>query len=253
MAKRWKMLGGIPDKLYNTIQDGQKKPAILGGIIGVDPATDTAALLATAAPIIAALLAFLDKDGKAKEVLAATKTFLQTKYPNVDWSGYDFLDQPGGTPIRWEGDPAYDENLGANNPGNLSNDPLYFFKSNPLITAGIGGAATYIATKRQPQQKRFLYSALVAGSVYLLLRATTGSGSKRQALISAFNAMPATIMTAADKQRLSAAFTEMTSSEIDSVYTWYFDYVRKGILVPQGSDLYNSIMALDAKYQIVGT
>src|SRR5690606_29359576 len=120
MAKKWKSLGGNPTKLRNTIEDGKDKKAILGSFdetgayIGEPVAAST--LLAAAAPIIAAMLAFIDdKDGKLREVLSATKGALQQIYPDIDLDAYGFLDKKTGKPVQWVVDPEDDENFGGGN------------------------------------------------------------------------------------------------------------------------------------------
>lgn len=252
MAKKWKNLGGIPDKLLNTIKDGKSKPAILGSTIGAEPVTtSTATLLAAAAPIIAALLAFLDKDGKAKEVLAATKTFLAVKYPNVDFSGFDFLDQPGGTPLLWEADPRYNENLpGVYNPGTLpGTGATDFLKQNPIVAAGIGAGATYLIAKRQPPQKRVVLSLLVGGGIYFLLtKGSTVSRTQQVATIAQW------VNSQGDSQESKTAFlallNTMTDKEVLTIYTALTQYVLKGVPIPQGSQLWNDFQAISIKYNI---
>lgn len=46
------------------------------------------------------------------------------------------------------------------------------------------------------------------------------------------------------------AFTRMTDTEIHDVYNFVTNYVSKNIPVPEGSALYNSILAMSAKYNI---
>lgn len=172
MAKHWENLGGNPDKLKNTIEDGRKKKAILGDVdttnrIGVEPVTtSTTTLLAAAAPIIAAMLAFInDKDGKIKDVLSATKGFLQTKYPNIDLSAYGFLDKKTGLPLQYQVDPIDDENKGG---GTNEMPKNYEIKSNQnlyLFTAGVG-VATYLLMPKS--KKRVLYAGAAAAGFYFL-------------------------------------------------------------------------------------
>lgn len=140
IAKKWKSLGGNPDKLFNTIQDGKDKPAILGSTgntIG-EPAT-VSTFLAAAAPIIALMLKFLDKDGKVTEVLSAAKNFVAAKYPDVDLTPLGFLDKKTGKYLDIQIDPADNENLGGGNdhlPGSGFN-PLAWAKTNPIAAGGI--------------------------------------------------------------------------------------------------------------------
>jgi hypothetical protein len=251
IAKRWKALGGIPDKLLNTIKDGKDKPAILGAALGAEPVTtSTAALLAAAAPIIAALLMFLDKDGKAKEILSTTKTFLQTQYPLVDWSGFDFLDQPGGIPLSWEADPRYNENLpGVYNPGTLpGSGPLAYLQNNPLLAAGIGAGATYFILRKQPGNKKIVIPLLVGAGIYLLL---SKSGTSKDQQIAAI--MQWTVSTGSTPES-RAAFQQllysMTDSEVNTIYSVVTQYLSKGIALPQTSPLYLQFSAIGTKYNI---
>ncbi|MES3018589.1 MAG: hypothetical protein V4721_12450 [Bacteroidota bacterium] len=251
IARIWRLLGGIPNKLYNTVEDGKSKKAILGAVIGADPATDIAALLAAAAPVIAALLAFLDKDGKAKEILSATKTFLQTKYPKVDWSGFDFLDEPGGTPILWEGDPRYDENNpGVYNPGKLeSGDPLTYLKNHPLLAAGIGAGVTYMLTRNKAGNTKIVMPLVIGGGIYLLL--SKGTAITRTQKMSAIMQW---INSGGDSAESKAAFQQMlmamTESEINTIYTVITQYIARNVPVPQGSQLYIDFTALSNKYNV---
>lgn len=167
MARKWKNLGGNPDKLRGTIEDGKDKNAILGAAIG-EPTT-AAALLAAAAPIVAAMLTFLDKDGKAKDILAATKNALQAIDPNIDLTAYGFLDKTTGKEIEWQVDPADDENQGGGSdamPGQgIGTDLMNTLKKNPLLTAAAAGATTYLLMKK----KNYTLPLLVGGATYLLL------------------------------------------------------------------------------------
>jgi hypothetical protein len=171
MANKWKSVGGNPDKLRGTIEDGKDKKAIMGyvqleNVIGVEPTSAGAAgLLAAAAPIIAAMLAFLDKEGKITEVLSATKSFLQAKYPNIDLTAYGFLDKNTGKEIEFVVDPRDDENLGGGN----DDMPGGSFLSNPLMIAGLAGGVTYFLTNKKGQKKNFTTPALVAALTYFLL------------------------------------------------------------------------------------
>lgn len=270
IASTWEKLGGKPEKLRNTIEDGKEKNAILGTVgdygevIGVEPVSSSATLLAAAAPIIAALLAFLDKDGKVKEVLSATKTFLQKKYPNIDLTAYGFLDQPGGSQLLWEGDPKYNENLGAYNPGTLppngaysGSDPITWAKNNPLPVSAGAAAITYFLTSKKGKKPDYTTMLLVGGGTYLVLMllnkksatqpATTNTAAQLQYINSYIDSTGSNTTTNATYKQL---FSTMTASEISSVYYFFKDYVSKNIAVPAGSELYNSIMEISTKYNV---
>lgn len=164
ISKKWANLGGNPDKLKNTIADGAKKKALLGNTIGAEPATTgTAALLAAAAPIIAALIAFLDKDGKAKEVLSAAKSSLEKIFPQIDLSAFGFVDKTTGKPIEFIVDPQDDENQGGGN----DDMPPMTTEISPLtlaLSASAGVLAYYSFGK-----KNIILPAGVAVLAYMLL------------------------------------------------------------------------------------
>lgn len=172
MAKTWKSLGGNPDKLRGTIEDGKGKKAILGtiedqylGIVPVEPVSaGTTTLLAAAAPIIAAMLAFInDKDGKIKDVLSATKGFLQTKYPDIDLTAYGFLDKKTGQPIQWQVNPQDDENFGGGD--NQLPVPKSSTENRRLLYAAAAGVGVYLIQKNK---KNLLLPAAAAAAVYFI-------------------------------------------------------------------------------------
>lgn len=122
----WQGLGGDYDKLLNTIQKGAGKPAI------EDTSTVTsetigeatvAAILAAAAPIIAAMLKFLNKDGKMNPYIQSLQSALQTQFPDQDFS---FLN---GTLVDKTGQPV----TFVAGTGGVST----WIKNNPLTAAGI--------------------------------------------------------------------------------------------------------------------
>lgn len=258
IKKTWERLGGNPDKLYGTIQDGKGKPAILGGTTGQtigEPAT-AAALIAAAAPIVAALLMFLDKDGKVTEVLSATKGFLATAYPDIDLTAYGFLDRKTGKYIQFESDPRYNENLGAYNPGTMpagSNDPITWAKSNPLPVAAGAAIVTYMLKNKRGQKKNYTLPLLIGGGTYLVLMFVGkkgGNSSTSQQL----NYISAYMATGGESPEAKAAFNQllqtMTPAEINSIYIFISQYVSKGITLPQNTPLYNEIQAIGIKYNI---
>lgn len=255
IADRWRLLGGNPDKLYNTIEDGKEKNPILGqtgAYIGADPATDTAALLAAAAPIIAALIAFLDKEGKAKEVLSATKAFLQTAYPNIDLSAYGFLDQPGGTLLTWEGDPAYDENKGAINTGELpGGSSMDWLKKNPLPVAAGAAVAAYFVTKKKGQKPNYIIPAIVGVATFFLLNQSSSTGMTTAQKLAALQKWADTLNAElSEKTAMKQLFATMTPAEIDTVYNFIANYYTRNIPVPEGSALYNEMLAISEKYNV---
>lgn len=174
IANKWKSFGGNPDKLYNTIQDGKNKKAILGdreNSIG-EPVT-VSTLLAAAAPIIALLLQFVeDKDGKIQSALKGVKTFLASK--GVDVTPLGFLDARTGQIMDIQIDPADDENLGGGNddlPGNsMETDILTMLRRNPVPTAGIAAAAAYFILNKPGRKKNIVLPIAIGAGVFFLLR-----------------------------------------------------------------------------------
>lgn len=172
MADTWKSLGGAPDKLFNTIQDGKSKNAILGGIGEV---TSVSAMLAAAAPIIAIMLKYLDKDGKMTEVLGAAKTFLAQKYPDLDLTDYGFLDRKTGKPVNIIIDDKDNENLGGGNNAMPGDGPMKFLQQNPLAGAFLAAGLTYYLARKN--KNVLLYSAGAGAAVFMLTRASDNSSN----------------------------------------------------------------------------
>jgi len=169
IASKWEKIGGNPDKLYNTIQDGKDKNAILGNAntIGAEPAT-TAAWLAAAAPILALFLKWIDKDGKATEILAAAKGFVQTQYPDVDLDAFGFLDRATGQYLDIRIDDQDNELLGGGSndmPSNVINWKTW------LLPIGLGVGAYYLFFKKKKitgmRNDKTIY--LLGGGLLLLL------------------------------------------------------------------------------------
>jgi hypothetical protein len=49
---------------------------------------------------------------------------------------------------------------------------------------------------------------------------------------------------------LAGLFDQMTDAEIQTVYTFLFQYVAKGTRPPEGSELANQVQAISEKYNI---
>lgn len=267
MAKIWENLGGKADKFRNTIEDGKDKKAILGSTsngntIGV---IDVAALLASAAPIMAALLAFLDKNGKAGEVLDATKGFLQTAYPGLDLTAFGFLDKKTGQTLTFTGSPQYNENLGAYNPGMLppsTSGGMSMLTNNPIPVAAGAGIVTYLLTNKKGRKPNYIMPVIVAGGIYLLITKMMGSSaasgglSKKQAVINYYAAALSKATTSSDKaeiQTVMNACNAMSDSEINIMYQWLTAYVQLGKQVPETDPLYMQIVNLNTKYHFLGS
>lgn len=173
MARKWEKLGGNPEKLRGTIEDGKGKKAILGEVNTIGEPMTVGALIAAAAPIIAAMLAFIkDPDGKIHGVVKSVVSTLEKKYPDIDFSGYDFLDKETNQPVDIKVDPKDDENQGGGNsdlPGNIPgflNDWMNKIKDNPLPAVAIGLGAFLLLKKKSK----------VTGSENLLPWALIGFG-----------------------------------------------------------------------------
>lgn len=268
MARTWKGIGGNPQKFYNTIETGKDKAAILGytddgklmydtrgNIIGVEPtttATASAAWLAAAAPVIAVLLKFLDKDGKAGEIAGAVKTSLENIFPGVKIAigdSLDFLDANTGKPIEWVVDPADDENLGGGNDDMPGDSFSGFAKRNPVILAGGAAIGTYFLVNKKGRKPNYLIPAIAGAAVFAMLQMTgnkTGltTEEKRRALLE-WNA------TVEGGEALEPLIAQsFTAAEIASVYEFIFDYLQHGKQLTPGSALYNSIQQIATKYEI---
>lgn len=93
---------------------------------------------------------------------------------------------------------------------------------------------------------------LAAGvGVYLFTRGTGQGGQTRdgqqQAII---NVLMQGNDSEETKQGLAALFDQMTDAEIQTVYTFLFEYVAKGTRPPEGSTLANQVQAISEKYNI---
>lgn len=267
IANTWKGLGGNPSKLQNTIEDGAKKKAILGNVesIGAEPVTasaTTAAWLAAAAPVIAVMLKFLDKTGKATQIADAVKDSLQAKFPQLKLeigSSFDFLDKATGKPIQWTVDPRDDENYGGGNnqlPTVPGSGVMEMLKQNPLPVAAAAGLGTYFFLNKKGRKPNYVIPAVVAGGVFFLLNSNLfGSGStmnvpaatsKRAYLIDWVNTSgePSAV------ELMIPAFQRMSSREIDTVYDWVYNYVRVGKTLVPGTPLQTALVAINDKYHI---
>lgn len=83
--------------------------------------------------------------------------------------------------------------------------------------------------------------ALVLGAAYFILNKRGGANytptiDKRQALINEYPEL--------------VEVYRMTSYEINDVYDFMFNYIKRGTRPQQGSRLYNSITAIGIKYNI---
>jgi hypothetical protein len=172
ISRTWQKLGGNPDKLKNTIEHGSGQPAIEDEGQSVDVpegtvgAVQIAAILAAAAPIIMALLKFMNKDGKLNPFIETAKSALQAQFPD---SNFDFLDgilTQNGTPVDYTVDPQYDENL------LLLVGKESVLSKNYVAVAAVGGIGTYYVLNKGKQKKNILVPLAVGGGLfYFLMRA----------------------------------------------------------------------------------
>lgn len=172
IKKKWEGLGGNPSKLYNTIQDGKDKNAILGSADienTIGEPMSVSAFLAAAAPIIALLLPYLnDKDGKVQQALSATKNYLAKKYPKVDFTPLGFLDKTTNRVIDIQIDDKDNELLGG------GNDDLPGWRStitnNPLPWAAGAAIGSYFLLNKGKQKKNIITPLAIGAGVYFLIK-----------------------------------------------------------------------------------
>lgn len=89
---------------------------------------------------------------------------------------------------------------------------------------------------------------LAGAAAWFLLKPGSGTGSdKKGALLSWAQT---TGSTSNEIAHFTSAITYMTVSEISSTYDYVFNYIKKGTRPPQGSPLYNAILAISSKYDI---
>lgn len=121
VADKWTSLGGKRENLRNAVDSGKKKKALLGTVNTIgEPATGTAAIIATASAIIAALAPLI------AAILNAKK-------------GQDYS-QSG----------ISDYGLGAGDYNNYSGGGIMdFIQKNPVIVAGVGAAVIYFISKNK--------------------------------------------------------------------------------------------------------
>ena len=76
----------------------------------------------------------------------------------------------------------------------------------------------------------------------------TTPDAQRQKIIDFVNAQAAGLSTEA-KQYFATQINNMSDQEVNAVYTYLFDYLAKGVDVPDG-DFKNNLTAIFEKYQI---
>lgn len=254
----WTKIGGNPDRLKQAIEKGAKEPAIDqdgNRISGPGAATigavQVAAIITAAVPVIALLLKYIDKSGKASEVVSAATPLLQQQFPDVDWSGLQTggppIDKATGQPVQWSTDPINDENLGG------GNDLLTMAVQNKFPVAGIAGAGTYFLLRKKNKKYKYTIPIAVAVGTYLILDhqekkfSQPNQATQLSALINWTNG---TADSDGNKAAFIAILKQMTSDELAATYTYIFEYFNKHITLQPGTPLYNQMAAISAKYQI---
>lgn len=269
MAKKWKSLGGNPTRLRNTIEKGKSKKArydekeevvLEDDAITGEPIT-AGAIIAAAAPIVAAMFAFIKnpKDQeKLRTVLGATKGALSQLMPDLDLSAFGFLDRTTGQELEFTIDPEDDESEFLGPGGTVtkreiedltgSGDILTTLKRNPLPVSLGAGLLTYMIVNKGGQKKNYIIPGIVAVAAYFFLKGSGGhqATDRRGELIAWAN----TAVSVNDRPAFLQVLNSMTVDEIANTHEFIFGYYTRGIKVPAGSELYNRIQAISTKYKI---
>lgn len=242
MAATWKSIGGNPDKLKNTIDDGYNKPETLSGIGSVE------ALLAAAAPVIAIMIKYLDKEGKLKEVFDATKGIMKDQF-GIDIDEYGALFDNSGNPVNYVIDPSDDENKGGGNNQTTDNNFMDIIKKNPEISAAGAAALTWFLARKS--KSKMLFALLAGAGVYFIAKK---SGDDRISEMLAYFKKTGESGLA---EYMQGKLSMMTSPEIDTMYDFFINWVKNGKTLADiktgNPTLYNKVIAIDSKYQILGT
>lgn len=177
ISDKWTNLGGNPDKLKATIEHGTTVPAIESVSQNVDETisvVQVAAIIAAAAPIITAMLTFLNKDGKLNPFIKTAETQLQTQFPGADFSFLNGALTSGGTPVPYRVAPVDDENSPYYNGGtqSITFGGLRFNPKAALIAVGIAGVVYFMMNRTprggQPKKKNYLIPAVAGLGAYLV-------------------------------------------------------------------------------------
>ena len=162
IAKIWKDLGGNPGKLQSTIAHGSKKARIDDTSTTVDENTvgviQLAAILAAAAPIIAALSKFLGGESKVQESNQSYVDRLNAANP-----GHVFSIASDGTLLE-DGAPV--QHIGEDEHKTR----------NMLIGAGVA-MATYLLLNKKGKKPNYLLPAAAGLGIYLVLHSKSVSPS----------------------------------------------------------------------------
>lgn len=264
IKKKWESLGGNPDKLYNTIQKGAGLPAIENTSDTVDanigePVT-VAAIITAAAPIIAAMLQFLNKDGKLTPVIDAVQNGLEIAFPDIDWTFMDGQLLANGRPVNWQ----VNDNDNENSPNyQQQNKVVTWVKDNPIAAAGIAAIATAFILKKPNEKYKFTIPAIVGAGIFLFAKSGNNSGNQlpgsgsnntttqqttAQKVTALINWVNSTTDPQTYKNAEITAISQMTVNEVTTLYDVVFNYLLKGLSLTFGSPLYNAMTAIQNKY-----
>lgn len=106
------------------------------------------------------------------------------------------------------------------------------------------------------ENKNIVLIAAAAAAAYFLLKdksaaaVDTASNPVQQKSALYTWIMSSTNDSDQTKIAFNTALNAMTDQEISAVYIYVFNYVQKGIDLAQGSDFYNQMIAISAKYNI---
>lgn len=251
----WEGLGGNPTRLLQAIEKGAKLPAIdehgnhISGTIG-EPVTATAVITA-AVPIIALMLKYLDKTGKASEIVAAAEPALALQFPDIDWSGLKnglpAIDRATGQPVQF---------IATDPDTSTGGDLMSTAKENPLPVAAVVGLGTHFLFNKKGKKPNYVIPVIAAGATYFFLSQSShntqpvllpGDANQVTAILNWVNG---TNESAASKEVLTTAFKSMPADDIATCYDFIFNYFLKGKQVEPDSLLYNRIMAISERYNI---
>jgi len=130
--------------------------------------------------------------------------------------------------------------------------PVEEKKTNWLLIGGVGAAVLLLTRKKRGSAKRKKVSGiggglmpilLLAGGGYLIYKSSHGSTDKKSYLLTI-------AASESDGDYFKQVINQMTEQEIADTYTFFKEYVNKGLQVPQNSDLWYAIQAISNKYNI---
>lgn len=251
ISQIWEGMGGNPTRLLQAIEKGAKEPAIDEKGNSISGAPAAAAYITASIPVIALMLKYLDKTGKASEIVAAAEPALALQFPQIDWTGLKngmpAIDRATGKPVQF---------IATDKDTSTGGDLLTTAKENPLPVAAAVGIGTHFLFNKKGRKPNYLIPVLAAGATYFFLSQSPhntqpvllpGDANQLTALLNWLNG---TNESAASKASLTSIFKSMSTDEIASVYDYIFNYYLKEKQVDPGTVLYNKIQAISSKYNI---